>query len=89
MVVGDPTTGRFIELSPAAVRLMGNAVNYLDVVEPQDASAETLRLLSDGLIEGARTRRRLRRPNGAVIEVHAIGWVVRLRMDRILGLGCL
>ena len=87
MAVGDPTTARLIELSPAAVQLVGEAVNYLDIVEPPDASAQLLRLMRDGLIEGARTRRRLRRADGSPVDVHAIGWVVRCPDGPDLGLG--
>lgn len=87
MAVGDPTTARLIELSPAAARLVGDAVNYLDIVEPPDASAQLLRLMRDGLIEGAQTRRRLRRADGSPIDVHAIGWVVRSPDGPDLGLG--
>ena len=87
MAVGDPATGSFIALSPAAVRLMGDATNYLDVVEPQDASEAMLRLMRGGLIDGARTRRRLRCANGSLLDVQAVGAVVRSPDGPDLGLG--
>ena len=87
MALGEPSTARFIERSPAAALLLGDAVSYLDVVEPQDASAQLLRLMRDGLIEGARTRRRLRSADGSLVDVHAIGWVVRSPDGPDLGLG--
>ena len=87
MAVGDPATGEFIQLSPAAVRLLGSAANYLDVVEPQDASAELLRQMRGGLIEGARSRRRLRCLDGSTLDVDAFGWVVRSSDGPELGLG--
>lgn len=87
MALGDPATACFMELSPAATRLFGDAVNYLDIVEPQDASAQLLRLMRDGLIEGARTRRRLRRADGSFVDVDAIGWLVRSPDGPDLGIG--
>lgn len=87
MALGDPPTARFIELSPAAVRLVGEAANYLDIVEQQDASGQLLRLMRDGLIEGARTRRRLRTVDGSLVDIDAIGWVVRSPDGPDLGLG--
>ena len=87
MALGDPTTARFIELSPAAIELVGQATNYLDIVEPQEASGQLLRLMRDGLIEGARTRRRLRRVDGSLVDIDAIGWVVRSPDGPDLGLG--
>jgi DNA-binding NarL/FixJ family response regulator len=87
MGIGDPTTGDFIELSPSATRLLGQPVNYLDVVEPQHASADLLRLMREGLIEGARTRRRLRRTDGVLVDVEAVGWLVRSADGPDLGLG--
>ena len=87
MAIGDPSTARLIELSPAAARLVGDAVNYLDIVEPSDASTQLLRLMRDGLIEGARTLRRLRRADGSRVDVHAFGWVVRSPDGPDLGLG--
>lgn len=87
MAIGDPTTARIIELSPALARLVGDVPKYLDMVEPRDASDEMLRLMRAGLIEGARARRRLRRVDGSLVDVHAIGWVVRCPDGPDLGLG--
>lgn len=87
MAVGDPTTASFIELSPSAAQLVGDALNYLDIVKPRDASNQMLRLMRDGLIEGARTRRRLRRADGSLIDIDAIGWILRSPDGPDLGLG--
>jgi DNA-binding CsgD family transcriptional regulator len=86
------STARFIELSPPAAELLGRTVedgiglSYPSVAEPPDGAAEAFRLARKGIIDGICTRRRLRRPDGSVVHVHAMGWAIRSPAGQDLGL---
>jgi DNA-binding CsgD family transcriptional regulator len=90
--LGDLATGRFIELSSRGAAILGTTVeaghglNYLALADPPGAAAESFRLAREGVIEGTRTRRRLRRPDGSAADVHATGWAIRSPFGPDLGL---
>jgi PAS domain S-box-containing protein len=92
MGLADLSTARFIELSPGAAELLGTTVeggiglSYLAVADPPGAAAEAFRLAREGIIDGTRTRRRLRRRDGSMIDVHATGWAIRSPAGPDLGL---
>jgi PAS domain-containing protein/DNA-binding CsgD family transcriptional regulator len=92
MGLTELSTTRFIELSVRAAELLGTTpeagpgLNYLSVAErPRDA-AETFRLAQEGMIDGIRARRRLRRPDGSMVEVESSGWAIRSPAGPDLGL---
>jgi DNA-binding CsgD family transcriptional regulator/PAS domain-containing protein len=86
------STARFIELSPRAAEMLGTTVedgvglSYLAVADPPRSAVESFRLAREGIIDGTRTRRRLRRPDGSITEVHATGWAIRSPAGPDLGL---
>ena len=86
-----PTT-RFVELSPASAQLLGTspaegaALTYRSIAEQPWEAAETARLLSVGMLNGVRARARFRRRDGSIVEAESIGWVIRSRTGRDLGL---
>jgi DNA-binding CsgD family transcriptional regulator/PAS domain-containing protein len=92
MGLAELSTARFIELSPCAAEMLGTTVedgiglSYLAVVEPPSAAAESFRLAGAGIIDGTRTRRRIRRPDGSTVDVHATGWAIRSPAGPDLGL---
>jgi len=92
MSLVDLSTGRLIEVSPLAVALLGTTpelapgLDYLSVAErPRDA-AETLRLMREGTLDGLRGRRRIRRPDGSMVDVESSGWAIRAGSGPPLGL---
>jgi PAS domain S-box-containing protein len=92
MGLADLATGRFLDLSPRGAAILGTTVedgvglNYVELAEPAGAAAESFRVAREGIIEGTRTRRRLRRPDGSAVDVHATGWVIRSAVGPDLGL---
>jgi PAS domain S-box-containing protein len=92
MGLSELSTARFIALSRRGAEILGTTVqdgiglNYLDVVEPSSAAAESFHLARQGIIDGTRTRRQLRRPDGSVVEVQATGWAIRSPAGPDLGL---
>ena len=92
MAVADLSTTRFVELSPKAAELFGTTpergagLEYLSLAERPQEAADTFRLARDGMLDGIKARRRLRRPDGPVVEVESWGWVIRSPAGRDLGL---
>jgi DNA-binding CsgD family transcriptional regulator len=85
-------TTRFIELSPAAAELLGTtpaegtALTYMSIVERPWEVALKVRLGRDRAIDGARSRFRIRRPDGSTEEVVSFGWAIRCPTGPDLGL---
>jgi DNA-binding CsgD family transcriptional regulator/PAS domain-containing protein len=92
MGLAELASARFLELSPRGAELLGTTVeggaglSYLDVVEPSHAAAESFRLAREGILDGTRTRRRLRRPDGSTVDVQSTGWAIRSPAGADLGL---
>lgn len=92
MGLSELSTARFMALSPRAAEMLGTTLeggiglSYLAVAEPPGAAAEAFRLAREGIIDGTRTRRRLRRPDGSTLDVQATGWAVRSPAGPDLGL---
>jgi DNA-binding CsgD family transcriptional regulator/PAS domain-containing protein len=92
MGVVELSTTRFIALSQRAAELLGAApergadFTYLSVAERAREAAEGFRLARDGMLDGARTRRRFRRPDGSMVELESSGWVIRSPGGPDLGL---
>jgi PAS domain S-box-containing protein len=92
MGLAELSTARFVELSPRAAELLGTTVevaiglSYPALAEPSSAAAESFRLAREGIIDGTRTRRTLRRLDGSTVEVQATGWAVRSDAGPDLGL---
>jgi PAS domain S-box-containing protein len=86
-----PTT-RFAELSPASAQLLGTtpaegaALTYRSIAEQPWEVAETARLVMVGMLNGVRARARFRRRDGSMVEAESIGWVIRSRTGREMGL---
>ena len=85
-------TTRFIELSPAAAELLGTtpaegtALTYMSIVERPWEVALKVRLGRERVIDGARSRFRIRRPDGSTEEVASFGWAIRCPTEPDLGL---
>ncbi|MEY2462845.1 MAG: hypothetical protein QOH64_983 [Acidimicrobiaceae bacterium] len=92
MGLTELASARFLELSPRGAELLGTTVeggvglSYLDVVEPPRAAAESFRLAREGILDGTRTRRRLRRTDGSTVDVQSTGWAIRSPAGADLGL---
>jgi PAS domain S-box-containing protein len=86
------STTSFIALSGRAAELLGTTpergagLNYLSVTERPQVATETFRLAREGVIDGIQGRRRLRRPDGSMVEMLTAGWAIRSPAGPDLGL---
>jgi PAS domain S-box-containing protein len=92
VVLADIESTRFLVVSDCAAALLGMTPEemerrtYLELAEQAEEAAVTFALARSGLLDGVRSRRRLRRPDGAVIELSSSAWVVRSPGGRDVGL---
>jgi DNA-binding CsgD family transcriptional regulator/PAS domain-containing protein len=90
--LSELATARLIELSARAAELLGTTVeggiglNYLDLVDAPGEAEQAFRLAQEGIVDGVRVRRRLRRPDGSTIDALATGWAIRSPAGPDLGL---
>jgi PAS domain S-box-containing protein len=74
---------RFLALSPAAAELLGTTpdqiegLEYLQLAERPDEAALTFQQARERQLDGARLRRRFRRPDGSTLALSGSGWAVR------------
>jgi DNA-binding CsgD family transcriptional regulator len=74
---------RFVALSRRGADLLGirpdgePGLTYLAVAERPREAAEAFRLAREGMLDGVRTRRRYRRPDGSMVEIESSGWAIR------------
>lgn len=83
---------RFLEMSPRAASLLGatpeaiRGLDYLSFAEERASAEQAFRMARDGLLDFVRSRRRLRRMDGSMIELPSWGWAIRSPTGPDLGL---